>query len=88
MCYAIAPHVAGSFIQGSRVMTGPVDLFIKRFWEHKQPLFFLFPPAVDGSGLHRAKTTASLLPRVSDYSSDSEKNGSRSSRNRWLTRFM
>lgn len=64
MCYAISPQVADAFILGSRVMTGPVDLFIKRFWEHKQALFFLFPPAVDGGGLHHSTTiTGNREPR-------------------------
>ena len=49
MCYAIAPHVAAQFVEASRVLVGPVDLFIKRFWVHRQPLFALCPYAVAGS---------------------------------------
>jgi glycosyl transferase family 25 len=56
MCYAIAPSTAAAFVDGSRKMTGPVDLFIKKFWEHRQPLFFMFPPAVDGDSIHRSTT--------------------------------
>ena len=48
-CYAIAPRVAAKFVAASRVLSGPVDLFIKRFWVHGQPLFALCPYSVAGS---------------------------------------
>ena len=48
-CYAIAPRVAAQFVAASRVLAGPVDLFIKRFWVHGQPIFALYPCAVAGS---------------------------------------
>lgn len=41
MCYAIAPAVAGSFAEQSCILRGPVDLFIKEFWRHGNPLFAL-----------------------------------------------
>ena len=58
MCYAIAPRVARTFVEASRMLTGPVDLFIKRFWIHRQPLFSLSPPGVTGSDLERESTIA------------------------------
>lgn len=51
MAYAIGPRVAAAFSDKSRVMTGPVDVFIRRFWEHGQPLFGLSPSPVEGSEL-------------------------------------
>jgi len=56
MCYAIAPEVAASFIDKSHVFTGPVDLFIKRFWDHGQPLFALSPHSVEGGVLRKLST--------------------------------
>jgi glycosyl transferase family 25 len=51
MAYAISPRVADVFIDKSRVLGGPVDLFIKKFWEHGQPLFGLSPSPVENSEL-------------------------------------
>jgi hypothetical protein len=56
LCYAIAPHVAARFVEASRILAGPVDVFIKRFWVHQQPLFTLCPYAVDGS-VHSERAT-------------------------------
>ena len=56
MCYAIAPSTAAAFVENSQKMTGPVDMFIKKYWKHKQPLFFMFPPSVDGDGVHHSTT--------------------------------
>jgi glycosyl transferase family 25 len=46
MCYALTPEVARAFLAGSRVLRAPVDQFIKRCWEHGQPLYGLLPYAV------------------------------------------
>jgi glycosyl transferase family 25 len=46
MCYALSPRVARAFVAASRVLRAPVDLFIKRCWEHGQPLYGLLPYAV------------------------------------------
>lgn len=43
LAYAISPAVADAFISHSKVFRSPVDVFIKRFWEHGQPLYSLFP---------------------------------------------
>lgn len=46
MCYALTPEVARSFIASSRELRAPVDQFIKRCWEHGQPLYGLLPYSV------------------------------------------
>jgi len=49
MAYAISPSAAAAFVDASKVLTGPVDHFIKLFWEHGQPLYGLSPcPVVWG----------------------------------------
>jgi GR25 family glycosyltransferase involved in LPS biosynthesis len=49
MAYALNPDVAARFVAKSAVLTGPVDLFIKKFWEHGQPVFALQPGCVSAS---------------------------------------
>ena len=56
LCYAVAPRVAAAFLAASRVFASPVDLFIKQFWAHRQPLFALCPYSVSGS-VHRHLST-------------------------------
>jgi hypothetical protein len=46
MGYAISPETAAAFLAHSSVVTGPPDLFIKRFWEHGRPLYGLMPPSI------------------------------------------
>ena len=46
MCYAVSPRVARAFLALSRELRAPVDQFIKRCWEHRQPLYGLLPYAV------------------------------------------
>ena len=46
MGYVISPAVAAAFLDASRVLTAPVDAFIKQFWEHDQALYGLFPFSV------------------------------------------
>lgn len=46
MCYSISPQVAQCFIEASRVFDAPVDVFIRKFWEHRQPLYALKPYTV------------------------------------------
>lgn len=56
MAYAISPSTAAAFVKASNVLTGPVDQFIKLFWEHGQPLYGLSPyPVVWGD--QSARTT-------------------------------
>jgi glycosyl transferase family 25 len=60
-CYAISPEAARVFAQASRILTGPVDLFIKQFWNHHQPLFMLDPsPVVNGD----LSTRSTIEPRI------------------------
>lgn len=61
MAYAIDPEVARVFLDASRVLTGPVDLFVKQCWVHRQPLFGLSPACVEDSEFCAVRTIA---PRV------------------------
>jgi glycosyl transferase family 25 len=56
MCYALAPPVARAFLAASRVLRAPVDQFIRRCWEHRQPLFGLLPYSVRESPAAAAST--------------------------------
>ena len=51
MCYAITPQVAAAFIEHSRVFDAPVDVRVKKFWEHKQLMYGLTPYTVKESEL-------------------------------------
>lgn len=54
--YAISPCVAETFIRKSDVLTGPVDLFIRKYWDHGFPLYGLHPNVVEGGPLRYAST--------------------------------
>lgn len=54
--YCISPTVARAFYVASRVLTAPVDVFIKNVWEHRQPLFALLPYTVEASWMSRHST--------------------------------
>ncbi|HEY5566502.1 MAG TPA: glycosyltransferase family 25 protein [Gammaproteobacteria bacterium] len=56
MCYALSPSAARALVAASGTLTGPVDLFIRRFWKHGQPLYGLSPHAVK-AGPHSAQST-------------------------------
>ncbi|NNC77111.1 MAG: hypothetical protein HKN77_04055 [Woeseiaceae bacterium] len=47
--YVIMPRVAKVFCRESAVLSAPVDVFMKKFWEHKQPMYGLAPYPVDES---------------------------------------
>ncbi|NOQ90414.1 MAG: hypothetical protein GQ549_05665 [Gammaproteobacteria bacterium] len=48
MCYVISPAVAKAFIRSSSTLTAPVDVMIKKIWQHKQRLYGLSPyPVVE-----------------------------------------
>lgn len=51
MCYAISPKVAERFIAQSAVCAEPVDVYMKQFWKHKQPMYGLMPYVVMESPL-------------------------------------
>ncbi len=51
MGYAISSRVAARFLNQSKTLTMPVDAFIKNFWEHGQPLYGLYPFAIEWDAL-------------------------------------
>lgn len=51
MCYCISPTVAGHFLSLTNEMDAPVDIFIKRYWRHGQPLYALTPYSVSESSV-------------------------------------
>ncbi len=53
MCNSITPEVAHRFVAMTRVAREPVDVFIKKFWEHGQPIYGLTPYTVTESRLSR-----------------------------------
>ena len=48
---SITPKVAQSLVEQTRVVYEPVDVFIKKFWVHGQPIFGLTPYTVTESTL-------------------------------------
>ena len=60
-CYAISPHVAKEFVARSKILRAPVDKFIKKFWEHEQPLYSLQPAPV---ALHELALDSSMTDRA------------------------
>jgi glycosyl transferase family 25 len=54
--YVIAPRVARALACAAATMTAPIDVFMKKFWEHKQLMFGLTPYAVD-VGIDAAQST-------------------------------
>lgn len=54
--YCISPSVAEAFHTTSRILTAPVDVFIKSVWEHRQPLFGLLPYTVQPSRIGQHST--------------------------------
>jgi len=54
MCNGITPEVAQRFVEQTRVAREPVDVFIKKFWEHGQPIYGLTPYTVTESRLSQA----------------------------------
>lgn len=51
MCNAFTPEVAQRFVEMTRVACEPVDVFLKKFWEHGQPIYGLTPYTVTESSL-------------------------------------
>lgn len=56
LAYAIAPAVADAFIERSGVFDAPVDVFIKRYWRHGQPLFSVAPAMARPGPVSRQST--------------------------------
>lgn len=61
MCYCISPGVARRFIARTRVFDAPVDVFVKRYWDHGQPLFAITPYPVSASPLSAESTIAGRI---------------------------
>jgi GR25 family glycosyltransferase involved in LPS biosynthesis len=61
MGYAISPKTAAAFLAASTVVAGPPDLFIKKFWEHRQVLYGLSPAPI---GSNKFADTPVVQPRV------------------------
>ncbi len=53
MCYGISPSVAAVFIEQSNILTAPIDVYVKKFWSHNQPIYGLSPYMVIDSNLCR-----------------------------------
>ena len=51
MCNSITPSVAERFVEMTRVACEPVDVFVKKFWQHGQPIYGLTPYTVTESCL-------------------------------------
>lgn len=53
MCYAISPAVAQRFVARTHVVDAPVDVFVKKYWDHGQALHALLPYSVGESRHHQ-----------------------------------
>lgn len=51
MGYCVSPRVARAFVNDTRVLDAPVDVYTKKYWEHGQPLYALTPYCVQSSKL-------------------------------------
>ena len=49
MCYCVSPRVASRFVELTRSMDAPVDVFTKKYWENGQPMYALTPFTVTES---------------------------------------
>jgi glycosyl transferase family 25 len=67
MCNAISPEVARDFAEQTRSIYEPVDVFVKKFWVHRRPIYGLTPYTATESALsqqthiqHREKVPKGL----------------------------
>ena len=67
MCYAISPDTAHRFIAQTGVFDAPVDVFIKKFWEHGQSLHALTPYTVAPSILSARSTIAGRVKKSGNW---------------------
>jgi glycosyl transferase family 25 len=59
--YAISPKTAAAFLAASAVVAAPPDVFIKKFWEHRQVLYGLSPAPL---GTNKFASTPVMQLRV------------------------
>jgi len=59
MCYGIAPAVAKTFISSSAILTAPIDVHVKKFWEHSHLMYGLTPYTVTESEASNESTIQS-----------------------------
>ena len=53
MCNSITPEVAQNLIEQTRAIYEPVDVFVKKFWLHGQPIYGITPYTVTESTLSK-----------------------------------
>lgn len=63
MCYCISPRVARCFLERTRVFDAPVDIFVRNFWDHGQPIFSITPYPVSASPLSAESTIAGRIKK-------------------------
>lgn len=56
LCYIVSPAAARRLIKASALFAMPVDVMIRRFWEHGQLLYGLTPYVATGNVVCRAST--------------------------------
>jgi glycosyl transferase family 25 len=54
MCNSVTPDAASRLVEQTRTIYEPVDVFIKKFWDHGQPIYGLTPYTVTESDLSQA----------------------------------
>ena len=54
MCNSLTPDTAHRLVEQTRTIYEPVDVFIKKFWEHGQPIYGITPYTVTESDLSQA----------------------------------
>lgn len=60
MCYGISPAVANTFVSSSTLLTAPIDVHVKKFWEHGHPMYGISPYTVTES---RASSDSTIKGR-------------------------
>lgn len=61
LCYCISPPAARKFVAATDIFDASVDIFVKKFWKHGQPLYALTPYTVHVSALSE---DTSLVGRI------------------------
>lgn len=56
MCYCLSPNTARRFLEATRALVEPVDIFTKKYWDHGQPMYVLTPYTVTESRFHATPT--------------------------------